>query len=617
MVKFILGAIVLVFVFWGIGSFRSGRMDVAARVNGHKILMEDLQRAYARTMEGYRRMFGGSLPSFIKVEDVKKQVLNDLINRSLVMQAASEMGIVASDEEVRQAILHIPAFRTKGAFDQRLYERALREARLTPPVFEAQVRQELVTDKIKALLSAGLDVTGRELLDRYMYENQEISLDYVVIDPASCTKDVKVTDQDLNAWYESHKESYRTKPLEKIRYLLFKKADLVEKADVSQEEVESYYQEHEGEFLVKEQRKASHILIRVPRDAPKKAVEEARKRAEDLYERAKRGESFAALARKYSQDPGSAKAGGSLGFFTRGTMVKPFDDKVFSMKEGEVSPPVRTRFGWHVIRLDKIRPRRQRPLKEVKSSIEARLRSRKATQLLWDEANKAYDEIIEAGGLLAYAKHHGFTLETTDYFSRSRPPKVLGHDGELLSSLFAMSKGELSSLLEVPQGVMVAEVVDKKAPYVPKLKDVLEKVRGDYTREKARELCRKKAQGLLKEAAGGKGLAEAAKAMGLEVKETGYFKRTDMNAGGKLPPEAARVARTLYGASPCPKDVVEAAGAFYVLAFKQARDADPSGLDKVREELKKRLLESKKRTVFQDWLNHQRERARIEISKGI
>ncbi len=615
MVKFILGAIVVVFVFWGIGSFRSSRMDVVAKVNGEKILFETFRDVYAHTLDRYRQMFGGTIPDFIKTEDIKKQVIQDLIDKVLIRQKADELGIMVSDQEVQAAILRVPAFQKDGVFNQEIYQRTLQRARLTPASFESQVKEELLLNRVRSLLAAGLDVPENEIRDRYSFMNQEIDLSYVVIDPNMCKSSVKITDKDLESWYEKHKEEYRTEPQERIRYLLFKRSDVIKGIKVTQDEIKDYYQSHKDQFTLKEKRRARHILLRVPPQASEQEVEKVKKKAEDLYERIKKGEDFAKLAKKYSEDKGTAQKGGDLGFFTKGTMVKPFDQEVFSMKEGQVSSPVRTQFGWHIIKLEKIQPARVKPLKEVKATIESRVKTQKATKILWERANQAYDEIIDLGGLEAYAKAHNMKLEATGLFTEKNPPSVLGINPEVLSGLFSLGKGELSSLLEVPQGVLIAEVLEKKAPYVPELEEVKDRVKKDVKREKARQLCRQKAEDLLK-LAKKKGLKEAAKQMKLDVKDTGFFKRMDRSAGGKLPAQVVEEAKGLYEQKRLPDEVLEASRRFYVVSFNKSKPADLSGLEKLKDQLRNQLLMMKQQTVFKDWLDHLRAQANIEINES-
>ncbi|NPA95306.1 MAG: hypothetical protein GXO58_07765 [Thermodesulfobacteria bacterium] len=614
LMKFILGAIVVVFIFWGVGTFRSQRLDVMARVNGEKILVEDYQKAYNMTVERLRRMYGGTLPeSLFKQLHLKEQVLNQLIDEALIRQEAARIGLRVTDKEVQQVILDIPAFKRNGMFDPRLYELALRNAGLKPADFEQQLRQDMITRKLQTVMASGLYCPDSEALSYFKYKNAQIDVEYIKVDSSQCTGAVNATDEQLKQWYEKHKEEFRTDPQIKLKYLLFSKKEFEKSANVTDAEIKAYYQEHQDEFHVPEQRRARHILLTLPKDANATVVEEKKKELLELKKRIEKGESFSELAKKYSDDKVSGAKGGDLGFFSRGMMVKPFEDKVFSMKKGEVSGPVRTRFGWHLIKLEDVRPARTKPLKEVRSEIEKKLKDKKVKKLVWDAANKAYDTIIEMGSLEDYAKTANKKLRETDFFSRKNPAPVLGFNPNVLDLIFPMEKGELSSLLEVPDGVMIAELKEKRAPYIPKFEKVKSKVKTAFISEKAYELCKKRALGIL-ELAKKKGMAEAAKKYGLSVKSTGLFKRTDASAGGKLPEPVVQAALSLTMKKPFPEGVVESGRSFYVIhlkAFKETND-----LAKFKEEkkaIKAEIRRQKAATAFSDWLKHQRERARIEI----
>lgn len=615
MIKFLLGAIVIVFIFWGVGSFRSQRMDVVAKVNGEKILTETFQYEYNQTLEQYSKMFGGSIPeSMLKQLNIKQQVLDNLINKALIRQKAAEMGIRVSDQEVQQAILGIPVFKVNGVFDRRAYESALRNARLTPAGFENQVRETLLMEKLRAMLGAGLAVPDAEAKEHYRYKNQEINIAFVKVDSSQCEPEVKYTDEELTQWFDAHSEQYRTAPQIQLSYLLFDIASAERDANVTDAEITQWYEEHKQDYHKDEQRRARHILIKIPENASDEEVQAKKKKADEVLAKIRNGADFAEVAKEFSEDPGSGQKGGELGYFTRNSMVKPFADKVFSMKKGEVSEPVRTRFGWHIILLEDIKPEHTQPIEEVKEEIKKRLARQKANKVVWDRANAAYDEIIQMGSLEDFAKASGLSLKTTPMFSKSSPPAVLGRDPELLNNIFALSKGELTSLLDVPEGVMIAEVTEKKAPYIPEFEAVKDRVRQAYIKDKAKQLCREKAQ-LMLEQAKKDGIESICRDGNCTVQETGFFKRTDQAANGKLPGPVARASLSLYSGKVYPDDVLESGNSFFILAFKQAKDADMKGFEEAKKEISAKILQEKQKSVFENWLKHAREQAEIQVSK--
>jgi len=614
LMKFILGAIVVVFIFWGVGTFRSQRLDIMAKVNDDKILVEEYQKAYNNTLERLRKMYGGSIPEgMLQQMNFKQQVLDQLIDNVLLRQEADRVGITVTDKEIQQAILNIPAFKHNGVFDRRLYEMALRNARLTPVDFEKQVRQEMLTRKFQTVLTAGLYCPDSEALLRYKYNNAELNIEYFKINASECVAGVNATEERLRGWYEEHKEEFRTSPEIKLKYLLFAKKDFEKDANVTQAEIQEYYDLHETEFHQPEERRARHILVKVGPDANATKVDAARKRAMHIYELLKKGKDFSRLAKEFSDDIGTAKKGGDLGFFRKGMMIKPFEEKVFSMKEGEISEPIRSRFGWHIIRLDKIKPDRIRPLNEVKAVIARKLKNSKVEKAVWDAANKAYDALIDMGSLDAYAESENMQLKQTDFFPQDRPDSILGFNPQIVGTVFSLEKGEFSSLLEVPKGVLIAELLDKRPPYIPEFKDVKAKVERKYTEERSLELCRERSDEILR-LAREKGFGEAGKKFKLKAEETGFFKRTDLAARGKLPSSVVKEALSLYKNKSFPEEAFQEGRSFYVLHLKDTRELDDlSGFESEKDKLKRQIMAFKISTVFSDWLKHQRERAEIEI----
>lgn len=519
LLKFILGAIAVVFVFWGIGNFRSQRADTALNINGEKISIETYRNAYADTLEHYRQMFRGKIPEgLIEKLNIKQQTMDALIQQTLVRQAADKMGIRISDEELQKVIGGIPAFQHNGVFDKIMYERVLRSQKLTPASFENKLRDELLTERMVDLLSSGLMIPDDEARDYYMYENQQIDLDYVMLDANECLNEAKATDQDITSWYEMHKENFKTDPQISLNYLSFDQGDILKDINVSDEEAKDYYQGHPAEFI---------------KDKTKPAA-----------------------------------------------------------------------------------PDNLRPFDEIKSDIIAKIKAAKAKNLAWDKANNAYNEIVELGSLTEYAKRHNIKLETTGLFSEKTQPQGLGLGPNDIDQLFKLGKGELSSIIETPKGTLIAQVIEKRTPYIKPLDEVKDRVREAVLNEKSRELCMTKAKRLL-QAAKENGIIKAADAAGLKVLETGFFKRSDITANGKLPMQAAKAGLSLYEDKRLPDEVVDTGNKFYVLSFKEKKGADPNGFPAHKDEITKRLLSQKQRILIQDWLADLKAKAKIKINEKI
>ncbi len=612
LIKFILGVIVLVFIFWGVGNFRSQRLSVMAKVNGEEILVPQYQKAYARAVERYNQMFKGAVPpGFLEQMKLKEKVLEGLIDQALMRQEAARLGLVVSDKEVQEAILSIPQFKTNGNFDKNRYLRLLASQRLTPMEFEEQVKDQILFEKLRQIFFAPLAATTPETRQLYQYENGEINLTFAKVKDQLCRKKVKAEEQELQAYFEKDKERYKTRPKVKIRYLALLEKDLAKEVKIDEAQAKKYYEQHLDQYKVEEKRQARHILLTVQSGTDEAEEAKIKAKAQKLAQRARKGEDFAKLAKEYSQDPGSASKGGDLGTFGRGVMVKPFEEAAFALKEGEVSDPVRTPFGWHVIKMEKIIAAHQRPFKEVKGAIVNKLRRERVNALIWDRAQKIYEEIIEAGGLDGYAQLKKAKLKEEGPFAMNQIPPILGGSTSAINAVFALTKGEMSSLLRVKDGILVVEVTDKEPPRIPEFSQIKKRVLRDYTAEKSAEICGDLAKKIIMEAKE-KGLTKAAKAHGISTSETGFFKRTSPAAGGKLPMEVAKMTKGLYAKRPLLEEPVRSGDAWFVLAFKAAKEADMDGFAASEEALKKRILNDKENMAFSQWLKTLRERAEIE-----
>jgi len=347
-IKIILGLIIVVFIFLGMGSLGKNRADQVAMVNDVEITMDEYNRSYQNTVEQIRQRFGNNLnDEMIKMLQVKKQAMDRLIEEQIIMNEADKLDIKISDKELQDSIVSIAAFKKNGVFDLKTYQMVLTANRLVPTTFETMQRKTLRQSKVTDLILNSVKVSDLEAREWYIQNNSEVAVDYVKFDPALYA--VTPNDDKIKEYYEKNRENYKSEPQLKVQYIGFMPEDYKAKAVVTTESIEAYYTANPDEFSTPEQVEASHILIKVDDKATSEAIEIARKEAEDIYKKAVSGEDFSELAKNYSQDPSAKDNGGYLGKFARNRMVKPFEEKAFSMKPGDISEPVKTQFGWHVI----------------------------------------------------------------------------------------------------------------------------------------------------------------------------------------------------------------------------------------------------------------------------
>jgi len=316
LIKIILGAIVVVFVFWGVGSFRDRKSNVIASVNGEGVSLEEYRSTYNNLLEQMRQRFGNNLnEEVLQMLRIDKQALDQLIEQRLLMQEVARLNFRVTDEEVIKTIQNISSFQTNGAFDSRLYTTVLNYNRLTPEGFEAAQKERLLVEKLRAYLFSNFQVSENELKEYYEWKNVSASIDYVLFNPETY-QDIELTEDALETYFNAQKESYKTNPLRKAQYLHFDPQDYKADVKISAEDVETYYLENREKFATPKTVEARHILFKVNAEATQELEDAAKAKAENVFGMIQKGEDFAAMAKQYSEGP-SKENGGQLGAFKK------------------------------------------------------------------------------------------------------------------------------------------------------------------------------------------------------------------------------------------------------------------------------------------------------------
>ncbi len=612
-------AIIIVFVFWGVGTNFMNKRNAVAVVNGADISIRDFQNSYNRLLENYRQQFGGSIPSaLLKKMDLKRQVLGQLIRGELLRQGGRDMGITVSKLATQLKIEHMDVFQQNGRFDMKRYKAVLARNKMTPASFEAGLRHDLLSQRVIDNIRSFALVDDSEVQNRLNYANEEVKIAYVVMKGKDFQSKVDITDKDLAAWYERHKDDYRSEPKIRLKYLFFDFARDMDKIKLAEGAVKARYEAEKAKYSVPEQRRVRHIFFKVSKTDSNQVREAQKKKAEAVLKLVKGGMNFAAAARKYSEGPTAAN-GGDLGFFSRGRMVKSFDDVVFSLKPGEISGVVKSPFGYHIIKLVAVRPAFTRSFDQVKGEIAAAMKKQKAKAQAFKRASDAYEDIIRSGSLKKYSRNNkSEKVIETGYFSRSAPPNTIVADPKFLQEAFRLKKGELSSLIETSKGYAILFVDDIKEPVVPALKAVRDRVVADYRKEKGIALARQAAESLLKAARKKKGLALAAAGTGtIKLKESGYLKRSADRNEDDIPPQVVDQAFALSLKNPLPGKPVAAGNEFYVFQLLERREGPEKDNDVKRQQLKAQLLVSAQSRLLMDWLAYMQGKSKIWTNKQI
>ena len=615
LIKVILGAIIVVFSFWGIGSYRMNKVSRVAVVNGTTVTIDQYREAYNGILNQLRQRFGNNLnDEMIKMFDVKKQALDRVVNQALLLEEARRLDLSVTDQELTSAIRDMAVFQSNTGFDARLYRRVLNMNRMTPETFESMQRESLLVEKLRRFVNQSVKVSDAEVREWYDWSNASVNIRYALFEPGSY-KDIEPGKKDLEAYFDENKAAYKTEPLIKARYVQMKPEAFKNQVSISEDQVREYYDDHPQEYEKAKTVQARHILFKVGNDEPPEKADAVRTSALDILEKIRNGADFAETARKYSEGP-SKDDGGYLGTFKKEDMVSPFADKAFSMEEGEVSDPVRTQFGWHIIKVEKVNPAATVTLKEAESAIRTKLADERARVLAYDDAEAVYEATFEENDLSKIAAERHFELYTTSLFGKDGPKDGIENGAQFAVEAFKLKDDEISEVKEIGDRYFIIQVVERVPEKIPDLSAVEDRVKEDLVKKLQGEKAKEDAKRLLEMAHNGKTLTEASKAFDIKVSETGWFKRTDAVSDIGYEPAIAESAFNLSNEKALPEDVIKGNKGFYVILFKGRKLPDIEGYGTEKAAIKQRLMNQKELAAFNALLDNIRQRSEIEISEG-
>jgi len=613
LIKVMVGLIGVVFVFWGIYSFRERPGSKIAYVNGDLITGLEYDAVYRDMLDAlqkqYREYWSDNL---IKVFQLRQRALNSLIEKRLISQEAGRLGLGVTDEEVSDAILTYPAFQVNGEFDEGRYRSLLRHNRMEPSDFESGIKLELLEEKIRQLITCFFPTTDKEVLDYYTYSKEKINVGFVSLNPEDFKEEVEVRQDEKKAYFEQNKERYRVPEKIKIAYLSMEPSDFEDKVTVTEEEISDYYELNQERFKDPEQVKARHILFKVAPNASESEEAEAKEGALAILKRARAGEDFSELAKKHSQDL-SASNGGDLGYFQRGKMAKPFEDLAFGLKPGELGGPVRTKFGWHIIKVDDVKEASIKTLADVRDEIIETLKRDVGRDMARERLLSLMDQMPYDIDLTTYAAQHGLTATESDYFPKKGNVPGLGGDERFKKSIYSLEKGEVSDVIAHNDRFYLIQVVDSKDSYIPEMSEVSDQVHKDFIDHLSLAAAKKEAEGYLEELKGGADWFEVAKSKGLKTDETGFFSRGQSIPKIGQAPLLREAAFSLSSEERYPDQVFEVDKKVYIISWLDNEGIDREDFDKERESFRQALLLAKVRRISNAWLQSLRDKAEIEI----
>jgi peptidyl-prolyl cis-trans isomerase D len=586
-----------------------------ADVGGETITAKEFQMAYRNYLNNVR---GQLNPEMLRAFRFEQQILDALVTRSVTVAEAKRLGLNVSETEIEQRILQNPAFLEAGNFiGMQRYQNILAQNNTTVDEFESAVRNELLMDKLRSFVTAGVGVSDQEVEKDYRRANEKVKLDYFTIDPVKLESQATVTDQDQSEYYEKNKAKYNVPEKRQAKYIFVETLKLRAQVKETDDELRQYYDQHRSEYQLPERVTAQHILFKTQGKTPEE-VETIREKARGILDRAKKGEDFAALAKQFSEDT-SAPSGGGLGSFTRGQMVPEFDRAAFTLGPGAISDLVQTQFGIHVIKVNEKVEARMRPFEELKEAVRPIVSTRKAEQMAADIAQQIAVELVSTKDLAAVAQKHGAELKDTPLMEKGQGIPELGAAAELDQRIFTLTKDEIGTAIQVDRGHVVPMVTDVQPAHPASFEEARAMVATDVRTEKARELATGKGNQVQELLKSGTDLAATAKAVGAEIKTSELLARgAPLPEYGSLSDFDNEMFTLPVGKPGTPSTI---AGKTLAFVVKERQDINPEEMKKTTETVRARLLQPKRDQYFAAYIQEVRKTMEasgdVEINEAI
>ena len=581
------------FAFWGVDSFFLGGGDpVVAKVGSQKIYQSQFRASYENRYQQLQQMMGENFRAdMFDKGRFQKAVLDDMTQEAMMRQYTHDAGYRANDAALFEYLSTVPVFQKDGKFDSVAYQEALARQGMTPTKFESQLRNSMEIDQLRGAVTDTAFVTGPEAEQADRLQHQERWLSYVSFEAGKYRDKITLTPEQIKAKYESSKAAYMAPERVKLAYVELA-LDSVPKADAPKQDVLKvmYDAEKDSRYTTPEQRKARHILVNFGADK-----EAAKKKIEGIAAELKSGKDFSDLAKARSDDPGSKGAGGDLGWVRRGQMVKPFEDALFSMKAGELSGPVESQFGWHLIKLDELKPQQTRPFAdaEVQHQLIELYQTREAQKHFQELQEKLEQSAFEQSASLdGVAKDLGLQVQTTDWFPRAGGSGIAANNAVKQAAFSPEIIKDNENSKPIPVGdnkVVVIRKAEYEAPRQRPLEEVTAEIQAALTDELSRAQAAADADLVLKTAQGGKAFADAAREKGAEPVSPGLVKRDNAGIDRAVLDALFKLPRPRQGGASYGKAQL-ASGNVVVLALSAVQDPPAGGGDAARSRAQLRDL---------------------------
>ena len=514
------------FALWGINEyFGAQEKVVVAEINGSELLAQDYEELLQRQRNSIRQQFGGKIDNKIfETPAFKLRVLNEMITQRLVTADIQSQNYQIGDEQLAIYLRSNPAFQSNGSFSPELYAQAVRSNGLSAPAFESQIRMGSMVEQVREGFTRSIINNDAQLENLLRLQQEKRDFKSIALESKRYADQVEISTDEINKYYDSNKQQFMTAEEVRVEYISLSLEDVANQIEPDEEALLAYYQETKDQYMQPEQRQAQHILLAVAADADEAEVSRIRELASDLAKQARDGRDFAEMAQKFSVDTISSANGGDLGLFEKGVMDAAFDEKVFAMQQGEISEPVKSRFGFHVIKLNDIKPVKGKSYDEVKEKLSKEYSLREATSRYGQMAEELQNVVYEQPTTLQPAADAlGLKIDSSDWFSRTGGEGITAKR-PVVDSAFTedvLLEGLNSEVVEAELDKLVAlRMLEHRVPELKPIAEVTDEIKQILSKQRTRELAAKEAEEIRQVLqSGNKTLTQFATEQGLALSE--------------------------------------------------------------------------------------------------
>jgi len=611
----ICAAMVIAFIPGNLGNDLTGTpgKGVVAKVDGEDITTDEVRETARGMLQQQGAQLGAN--ASILLPFFAQRAADQLVDRQALVAQAQHLGLKATPQEIKDELQHgryAETFFPGGTFiGEAEYQGLLQQHNLTPALFEDAVGKEILISKLQALITGSASVSDAAIRQEFDKQNTKVKFEYAFLKEDDIKKGLHPTTEELKSFYDSHLKNYANSVPEKrkVKYAVVDLAKIQNGVQVSQDELQSYYNQHRDQYRVAEQAKVSHILIKTPLPGPdgkvdEKGVAEAQRRAEDLLKQIKGGTKFEDLARKYSEDPGSAKEGGSLGWIGKGRTVPEFEKAAFSLPKGQVSDLVKSSYGFHIIRVDDRQDAHMKTLEEVKDQIEPILKQQKAQEVAQKQAEDLLQQ-AKTQGLEAAASAKGVPVVTSDLFSRKDMVPGLGPAPQFMDAVFTAAEKSPPETAPTSEGFAVFQLLAIKPQSTPTYDEIRARVEEEFKNERANVLLSQKTAELSDRAKTEHDLKKAAKELGATVKSSEF-----VSPDGQVPDIGSMTGQAAVAFTMKPGDIsgpINSGANGVVIAVTELQAPSEADFAARRDQIRDTLLQSKEQELFGLFITNLRE----------